>query len=103
MKVKIFQIDDSLEQAINKWLATFKEDQAIDDIAIGNGIVIVTYDSSWRRKRRRKAADKGPSICRQCRKRLAVEGKKSCAECLEYQRKYREDKKREKDERTYLP
>lgn len=105
MRAKIFTIEDSdMESQLNAWLADLPEDETIEDIRIGSGIILFLLGSSSERPRRHRAApERGPAVCRQCRKRLAVEGKKSCEECLEYQRKYREKKKQEKDEQRYLP
>lgn len=103
MKAKVFKIRDKLESELNQWLENLPEGEVVDDTCIGDGIVLIFYGPLGATKRRRKVASTGPVICRQCRKRLSVEGMKSCAECLEYQRKYREDKKKEKDEQVYLP
>jgi len=102
MQVKIFNVDeyDDLESAINKWLPSLKEGEEIEDMRIGSNLVIILYGT---RVRRSKKTGKGSVICRQCRKRLAEEGMKSCPECLDYQKQYREKKKDEKTSERYLP
>ena len=101
MQVKVFQIADDLEESMNQWLSELPEDSQVTDLQVGPTIVIVSYRGAEGQARAPKA--KGPVVCRQCRKKLSVEGMKSCEDCLEYQKKYREKKKQEKDDQRYLP
>lgn len=107
MRVKIFNVRSTdLEDDINEYLKSLPKGHEVISISAGEGKVFVLhgpYESPSRRRSRRKTQGPDPAVCTQCRKNLAVEGKKTCEDCLQYQKEYRKGRKREKDDTCYLP
>ena len=94
----------ALEDNLNEWLAE------VGDIHIDRCVTLGTAGSDrdhgaiaiFYREQGEPIPDvSGEATCRQCKKRPADPGKKSCGECREYQRVYREQRKDEKKKSRY--
>lgn len=104
MRARVLSFDagfpDGLEQQLNAWLEEAGdiviENTALDVVPFGLGskpTLIVFYRERFAQDKLAKT--KPVVVCQQCRKNPPANGLKTCEECQEYQKNYRQKRKTE--------
>jgi hypothetical protein len=104
----------AMEDIINEWLDDVGDIHIEKCVPLGNagpdrdaGALVIFYREKPAPRRpfasNSSQPEQAPSgvLCRQCKKRPPVEGKKTCDECRDYQKRYREQQKAEKKKSRY--
>lgn len=93
------------EDILNEWLEEAGDIRIDRCVTLGNagqerdhGAIVIFYEE---RAAPSYAGSPDEPLCRQCKKRPALGGMKSCEECRDYQKRYREQKKEEKKKARY--
>ena len=109
MKAKVISYNlatlQATEDILNEWLEDVGDVRIDKCVTLGNagpdrdaGGLVIFYSSSSEPPAKIIPKEK---ICRQCKKREAIEGMKTCEECREYQRQYRRKQKEDKKKARY--
>ena len=92
------------EDIINEWLDEVGDIRIDRCVTLGNagpdrdsGGLVIFYHEEGAVSRPSKSS----KLCRQCKKRPPLDGMKSCAECRDYQKRYREQRKAERKKSRY--
>ena len=108
MKVKFFNIRldrngryyDDVEGSINGWLADLPDEEFIHQTILSDSTILFLYGPPSLIRNIASASSTG-AMCGQCKKQPPAPGKKSCADCQEYQRKYREKQREDRVKNRY--
>ena len=98
-----------MEDILNEWLEDVGNIYIEQCVPLGNagpdrdhGALVIFYrEMDEGEKPARPFASGVVAICRQCKKRPPLKGMKTCEECRDYQKRYREQQKAEKKKSRY--